>query len=354
MKIQEKIKMFNDVFAPKPDEKILILYDVPHNDILDNIHWKNRRKMAEEWYNIFQDMSEKIGFSVKISDFTATGKQNTPISNKLFEKLSNYNLIIAMTEFSISSSLLNICKANESSVRCASMPLVEKRMEATAFKADYRNVKRYAINIEKILNETIRAKILFSTGDELDIDLRNRTAQSDRGDCTKPGQLINFPSGEGFKSPYEAAPDEVKEYGKSKTEGFWPADYSGELVRFRIENNRISDIIGNGINAKKMRIFFKEKPSRRNVAELGIGCNPKAVVSGNPLEDEKVGGLHIAYGMSSHIGGKIKSDIHFDISYPKGAPIEARTLTLFRKDGSTLNLIEKSLLQYRLIDSPIN
>jgi len=51
-----------------------------------------------------------------------------------------------------------------------------------------------------------------------------------------------------------------------------------------------------------MRIFFAENDTRRNIAELGIGCNPKAVITGNILEDEKVG-LHIAYGMSSHLGG---------------------------------------------------
>ena len=55
--------------------------------------------------------------------------------------------------------------------------------------------------------------------------------------------------------------------------------------------------------------FFNENKSRRNIAELGIGCNPWAVVTGNSLEDEKVG-LHIAYELSSHLGGKIKSDMH--------------------------------------------
>lgn len=354
MKIQEKIKMFNDVFAPKPNEKILFLYDIPHDNIKDNEIWRNRRKMVEEWFKIFQNMSKKIGFFVTILEFKATGIQNTPIPNKLLDILSKYNLIIAMTEFSISSSLLRICKENELTARIASMPYVEKRMEKSAFKADYRDVKRYAINIEKILNKTIGAKVVFSTGDELYIDLRNRVAQSDRGDCTKPGQFINFPSGEGFKSPYEALPDEIDRFGKSKTEGFWPIDYLGEIVRYRVKNNRIVEIIGDGKNAKIMRDFFKEKPSRGNVAELGIGCNPSAVVSGNPLEDEKVGGLHIAYGMSTHIGGKITSDIHLDISYPKGAPIEAKTLTLYRTDGSTLDLIKNSLLQYRLIDAPID
>ena len=85
------------------------------------------------------------------------------------------------------------------------------------------------------------------------------------------------------------------------------------------------------------------------IAELGLGCNPKAIVTGNVLEDEKVAGLHIAFGMSTHLGGKVKSDVHQDICYPKGSPIEATTLTLKDKDGSKVELIQNAELKYNLL-----
>ena len=106
---------------------------------------------------------------------------------------------------------------------------------------------------------------------------------------------------------------------------------------------------GEGKKADEMRAYFKENDTRRNIAELGIGCNPKAVVTGSVLEDEKVGGLHIAYGLSSHLGGKVNSDVHQDICYPKGAPIEAKTLTLIHKDGSKTELIKDAMLRYDLL-----
>jgi leucyl aminopeptidase (aminopeptidase T) len=162
--------------------------------------------------------------------------------------------------------------------------------------------------------------------------------------------MINFPSGEAWIAPYEGASDEIELYGESKTNGILPVDYSGEIVNFHIQKNRIIKIEGKGKNADEMEKFFSENESRRNIAELGIGCNPKAVFTGNPLEDEKVGGLHIAYGMSNHLGGKIKSDVHVDISYPKNAPIEATTLTLIKNDGSKTDLIKNSIFQYNLLD----
>ena len=92
-----------------------------------------------------------------------------------------------------------------------------------------------------------------------------------------------------------------------------------------------------------------EKKCHKNIAELGIGCNQNAVVTGNILEDEKVPGLHIAYGMSSHIGGKIECDMHQDICYPKGAPIEATSLVLIDRNDKRIELINNDGLRFDLL-----
>lgn len=349
MKTEEKIKMFKDVFAPKTGENILILVDIPHDDIEDKTAWIDRRKMAREWYETFKEMGKENGFSVSFGEYKATGAHNSPIPQETIDFAKKADLVIAMTEFSGSSSFLPAFRHKDSSTRGASMPIFEKRMEETAFKADYSKVQKYAYAIEKILNDSIAAEVKFSTGDILYMDLRNRPSLADAGYCKKPGQFINFPSGEACKAPYEAVEDEIDEFGPSKTKGILPVDYDGELVKFVIENNSIVDIVGSGKNAEKMREFFDEVPTRRNIAELGIGCNPNAVITGNPLEDEKVG-LHIAYGMSSHIGGKIKSDMHFDISYSKGCPVEGTSVVLTHTDGSKTVLIKDAILRYELLE----
>jgi leucyl aminopeptidase (aminopeptidase T) len=228
------------------------------------------------------------------------------------------------------------------------MPGVERRMEETAFRANYQKVKKYANTLTKMLNNAVSAEILFSTGDNFNIDLRNRIANADTGDCTRTGQTINFPSGEACKVPYESAKDEINVKGVSKTEGVWPVSSNGELMKYIVKNNRIIDIIGQGRKAGEMRSFFMKNDTRRNVAELGIGCNPKAVITGNVLEDEKVG-LHIAYGMSIHLGGKILSDMHEDICYSKGCPIEGKSVVFHNEDGSQIEIIQNAMLRYDLL-----
>ena len=353
MNHEEKIKLFQNVFAPKEGERILILVDTPHHNIKDNEKWKDRRKMAQEWYNTFKELGDESDFIVEIQEYQATGIHNTPLPNSVIDKIITYNLVIAMTEFSASSSLLLITQSEKNQIRGASMPLVEKRMETTAFTADYGLVQQYAASLKKILDEAIGAKIFFSTDDTLFIDLRNREGLSESGDCTKPGQCINFPSGEACIAPYEAVTKERAAFGKSKTEGVWPVSYNGDLIKYKVKNNRILEVIGEGVKADEMRTFFNENESRRNIAELGIGCNPNAVVTGNPLEDEKVG-LHIAYGMSVHLGGKVESDTHIDIIHAKGCPIEGITLTLYYKDGTSIELIRNSQLRYNLLKKKDN
>src|SRR5204862_488637 len=50
-----------------------------------------------------------------------------------------------------------------------------------------------------------------------------------------------------------------------------------------------------------------------NLAELGIGTNEAATMTGNVLEDEKIlGSVHVAFGASAGIGGTVSVPVHLD------------------------------------------
>ena len=50
-----------------------------------------------------------------------------------------------------------------------------------------------------------------------------------------------------------------------------------------------------------------------NVAELGIGSNERAELTGNVLEDEKIlGSCHVAFGASASMGGTVQVPVHLD------------------------------------------
>jgi len=350
MNEEEKRKLFHDVFSPKIGEQVLFLFDTPHDEIEDSMKWKERRQMAKEWFQTFHAMGKTEGYQADILSYPATGLHGSQIPDEIIEEVRKSNIILALTEYSASHPLGLVCHETHSITRCASLPLVERCMEDTAFKADYSLLQKYSKKLAEFLNESIGAFVTFSTKDTLYIDIRNRKASVDDGICRKTGKLINLPSGESYIPPYEAADDEQADFGESKTQGILLDYFKDEIMKYHVKNNQIVTIEGNGKKANEMRRFFNKNQSRRNIAELGIGCNPCAIVTGNPLEDEKVAGLHIAYGMSNSFGGKTACDMHRDICFPKGAPVAATSLKLINEEDEKIELITGHGLQFDLLE----
>jgi leucyl aminopeptidase (aminopeptidase T) len=253
-------------------------------------------------------------------------------------------LILAMTEFSASAPLIGWTK-RFSQLRAASMPRVAPEMEATALAADYAQVARSCERLRTRLAAAQTAEIEFSTGDRFVFDFRFRVAEADDGylhrDAPEP-RLINLPSGETFTAAYEG------ERGiPSLTSGVLPVPYEGETVRLRVEQNRVEEVLGDSGASRKLREFLFADKGRRNIAELGLGCNPMARVWGNVLEDEKAG-PHIALGRSEHLGGATGPDAfddarhvwHEDFVYARQSPIQIRRLMLVDGEGRRELLFE--------------
>jgi len=96
-----------------------------------------------------------------------------------------------------------------------------------------------------------------------------------------------------------------------------------EPVTATVEKGMITDITG-GHQAKLLADDLKSRndPQVYNVAELGVGLNPKCIMQGIMLEDEGVyGSVHIGIGTNITLGGNVKAAIHYDLLM-YGATIE--------------------------------
>ncbi len=87
-----------------------------------------------------------------------------------------------------------------------------------------------------------------------------------------------------------------------------------EPVTAKVKDGMVTEITG-GVEAKKLDELLKATgdPMVYNVAELGIGLNPKAKLTGVQTQDEGVfGTCHIGIGSNITWGGTIKAATHFD------------------------------------------
>ncbi len=79
----------------------------------------------------------------------------------------------------------------------------------------------------------------------------------------------------------------------------------------------------------------KNDPNVYNVAEIGVGLNPRCKFNGLMLEDEGVfGSVHIGIGSSITLGGTIKAACHYDLIMT-GVTLVADGVTII-KDGEVL------------------
>jgi hypothetical protein len=358
-------KLIIDVFDPQPGERVLIMVDLPHNDGADHPLWSERRSMAKDWHSAFRDLQDELDITVHpLLTFKATGGHNAPLpesatlENKevqLEEILADTNIAVAMTEYSATAPLFAFTDRFPG-LRVASMPGVAPAMMDTALAADYAELAQKCHLLGESFEQVTSATLTFSTGHELVIDLRNRDANVDDGllTATKEGErVINLPSGEAYIAPYEG---ELS--GKpSMTSGQVPIPAgSDSFTVLRIEQNRVVEVVGDGPAADELRKYFSVDDGRQNLAELGLGCNDMAVVTGNVLEDEKVFGVHIASGLSEHIGGTVGVDdfvspdqaVHIDRVYPFGGGIEVTSLVFEYENGASKAIIQNG--EYSLLD----
>lgn len=84
-------------------------------------------------------------------------------------------------------------------------------------------------------------------------------------------------------------------------------------IKVKIENGYAVEISGGPEADKLFESLNKFSKPGMNVAELGIGTNHEAKVSGRILEDEKVmGTIHVAFGNNISMGGTCNVGVHID------------------------------------------
>lgn len=198
--------------------------------------------------------------------------------------------------------------ATEAGVRVASMPGVTEEMLARVMAADMQLLRKRGTSLARALGAGAEARITSPSGSDLRLGLEDRTAIVDAGALSMRGAFGNVPCGEAFIAPFEGT-----------AEGTLVVDGSiagigklGEPVELTVREGHLRDATG-AAGAHLMELLTEHGPDGTNVAELGIGTNESAILTGNILEDEKIlGSIHVAFGASAAIGGTVQVPVHLD------------------------------------------
>lgn len=218
-------------------------------------------------------------------------------------------------------------EACEAGARIGTLPHVTEDILGRVMLADMDELKRRGQAVAEILTEADGVRITCPNGSDLRLSLKGRTAISDDGDLSDEGAFGNLPCGEGFISPLHTEGEGTLVVdGTMGSLGLPP-----EPTAFTVEEGALQDATGEH-GGRFLELLRGAGEGGTFLAELGIGTNECATLTGNLIEDEKIlGTCHVAFGASAGIGGEIQAPIHEDVVVMKPT-VEADGRALIR-DG---------------------
>jgi len=327
----ELTDLIQRVFSPtSADRALAILVDLPDQELADNEGWCARRKMAAGWAVVLEEARGQHGLDISLVLYRNARANNADLpeamtiwdpsqplpetADNLFgfpgvstaEVLTRHQLALAPTELSATAPLKMLCP--KYGCRAATMPGFSPEM-VPALRLDYTEVNRRVTILKELLDRAVAADFVFEVADqgafELHLDLRHRSAHASGGLLPQAGMAGNLPSGEAYIVPYEG---EIED-DPSRSAGVLPVQLDGEIVVYRIENNRAVEVRSEGPVSQREAELIVAEPAYSNLAELGLGVLAGFGVKpvGEVLLDEKLG-LHIAFGRSEHFGGQVGPD----------------------------------------------
>ena len=219
--------------------------------------------------------------------------------------MAKADVVIAPMSTSITHTNAKI-NAVKAGARVATMPgITEEMFSQGAMTADYGVVLELTRKVTDLLTKANRARI-EKDGAVLTLNLTGRNGVPSPGVYRERGTAGNLPSGEAYIAPLEDGSD-----GETVIDGSMVGvGLLDSPLRVKVEKGKLVSIEGK--DADKLGILLKNE-ANGTLAELGIGTNYAARLTGNILEDEKaLHTVHIAFGTNTSFGGTNKADCHMD------------------------------------------
>ena len=224
--------------------------------------------------------------------------------------LKQADLAVLFTSMSLSHTKARKDASKKYGTRIASLPGVTLEILKRSIRLSYPSLKKKVAKVSRLLTKGKKLEVYTEKGTRLVMSIKGREGFADNGLYMKRGAFGNLPAGEACIAPLEGTTN-----GRLVVDGSMPL--VGRLKR------PIKIIIKNGyaqnIPLPQMRSLVKSLGRcALNIAEFGIGLNPKAKVTGNVLEDEKAERTaHIAFGNNKSFGGKVSCTSHLDFVFFK-------------------------------------
>jgi len=246
--------------------------------------------------------------SVRTLEFPTTSRNGEEAPAEVAAAMSEASAIALVTTYSLSHTRARL-DATHRGARVASLPGINVEMFARTIPIDYGYLETQGRALAAQLTDAERCRITAPGGTDVELSLHGREGRSDDGDLRSAGAFGNMPAGEAYIAPFEQDGRGTIVFDGSLAS--W--GLLAEPLTVSFAAGRAVTIEGGAAAAWLAETLDAGGETGRVIAELGIGTNPGATITGLILEDEKVEGtIHLAFGTNTGIGGANESSVHID------------------------------------------
>lgn len=283
--------IFETCLGIKPNERVLIVTD--------------KYKTVEA--DIVRDAAVQYSKDVKQLMLTGMTENAQEPPGDITAAICDTDIAIFVTRYSLSHTKARLA-ASGAGTRTISMPGITRDMMLRSLVVDYDTLARESEILANILTKGSSVRLTSKEGTDLTLSIQNRSGEPDTGLVRFPGDFVNLPAGEAFIAPVE---DETN--GTIAFDGAVANIELDKPIVIQVKNGRITNISGGKAAKQFEKNVIAAGPNARVACELGIGTNPKAILSPEILEAEKVRGTcHIAFGKNDTFGGVNDAPFHAD------------------------------------------
>jgi leucyl aminopeptidase (aminopeptidase T) len=270
-------------------ERVAVLHNVAQADIAEALG----------------EAARSVGGDVDVVAFPTLERHGVEPPEDVARAIARADVCFAATDTSLSHTRARLA-GTERGARFASLPTVTADIFRRVIPVDYAEMTRRGAAIAALITQVDEIRITSPQGTDVTLVVRGRDGRNDDGDLRAPGAFGNLPAGEAYVAPVELEGEGVLVFDGSVA-GFGLLD---EPMRVELAGGRLVTASG---KAGAWLEQLLDAGDGRTVAELGIGTNPAATLTGVVLEDEKIiGSAHVAFGSSAGVGGVVQAAVHVD------------------------------------------
>lgn len=249
-----------------------------------------------------------------------------PIVEKRLRNLESGNIILCVSEklgrLGHVKSFRRFCKEHGhiffSATSLGKVSTAQFGQYMEALNINYKRLTKVGDTYKRKLDRASRIRIMTEIGTDLWFNCKESTAVRNTGSYMS-GEGGNMPVGEVYIPPSGEVSGRIVLDGSIKTvDG---SKILNDPVILTIEDSCITKV--EGVDAHLILELFKQYEERaqfpdriRKIAQIGFGINPKSVLMGLPVLDQKtLGTAYVGIGSNYWFGGNNKTIFHGDFVF---------------------------------------